>query len=181
MSRLPVIDFTLNVRGAHHDQLDCSLILRLDGRGVGYIDFCEFEGRPHIQMINVAEDMRRQKIATRLLAELQSRYPTMEIDWGMTSGSGSALKSALPTIDIPTPDAESFARLERLQLRLQRMENTIVDRRRAGEYPRDLMKAYYCLETHVDHLAWRLRDSVPNRKILDIDPISIPALSPAFT
>ena len=53
---------------------------------VGTIRYSIFEGRPHISMIEVLEDYRRQGIATQMLRYLQGQYPNEEIVWGYNNG-----------------------------------------------------------------------------------------------
>lgn len=68
--------------GHHHGQTDCVIKAYVDNRDdsfshylpdrlVGYLSYCVFEGNYHIQHIEVAKDMQRQGIATRLFRDLE--------------------------------------------------------------------------------------------------------------
>ncbi len=70
---------------------------------VGTIRYSIFEGRPHISMIEVLEDYRRQGIATQMLRYLQGQYPNEEIVWGYLTEDGSALYQAVVD-EQPNPD-----------------------------------------------------------------------------
>lgn len=88
---------------AHHGQID---MLTQAVRGeltVGTIRYSIFEGRPHISMIEVLEDYRRQGIATQMLRYLQGQYPNEEIVWGYLTEDGSALYQAVVD-EQPNPD-----------------------------------------------------------------------------
>lgn len=57
--------------GYHHGQTDCTIRAYSEDRLVGYLSYAEFQGETFIQHIEVAEDMRRQGIATQLYNELK--------------------------------------------------------------------------------------------------------------
>lgn len=67
---------------AHHGQIDMLMQAVRGELTVGTIRYSIFEGRPHISMIEVLEDYRRQGIATQMLRYLQGQYPNEEIVWG---------------------------------------------------------------------------------------------------
>jgi ribosomal protein S18 acetylase RimI-like enzyme len=46
-------------------------------------------------MVEVSEDRRRQGVATRLVRELEREFPGDEIDWGMMTEEGAALREAV--------------------------------------------------------------------------------------
>ena len=83
--------------GFSHDQKDMELGARdaVTTRPVGYISYSIFQDEIHIKMIETSP--KRQGIATQLFKHLQSLYPNMKINHGMSTGEGSAwLKSLKP-------------------------------------------------------------------------------------
>ena len=81
--------------GAHSGQIDMLMQAVRGELTVGTIRYSIFEGRPHINMIEVLEDYRRQGIATQMLRYLQGQYPNEEIEWGYLTEDGSALYRAV--------------------------------------------------------------------------------------
>ena len=79
----------------HHGQIDMLMQAVRGELTVGTIRYSIFEGRPHISMIEVLEDYRRQGIATQMLRYLQGQYPNEEIVWGYLTEDGSALYQAV--------------------------------------------------------------------------------------
>ena len=88
---------------AHHGQIDMLMRAVRGELTVGTIRYSIFEGRPHISMIEVLEDYRRQGIATQMLRYLQGQYPNEEIVWGYLTEDGSALYQAVVD-EQPNPD-----------------------------------------------------------------------------
>ena len=88
---------------AHHGQIDMLMQAVRGELTVGTIRYSIFEGRPHISMIEVLEDYRRQGIATQMLRYLQGQYPNEEIVWGYLTEDGAALYHALVD-EQPNPD-----------------------------------------------------------------------------
>ena len=88
---------------AHHGQIDMLMQAVRGELTVGTIRYSIFEGRPHISMIEVLEDYRRQSIATQMLRYLQGQYPNEEIVWGYLTEDGSALYQAVVD-EQPNPD-----------------------------------------------------------------------------
>lgn len=88
---------------AHHGQIDMLMQAVRGELTVGTIRYSIFEGRPHISMIEVLEDYRRQGIATQMLRYLQGQYPNEEIVWGYLTEDGSALYRAVVD-EQPNPD-----------------------------------------------------------------------------
>ncbi|NJD04440.1 MAG: DUF3846 domain-containing protein, partial [Ruminiclostridium sp.] len=82
----------LDYHNGQHDFL-CEAIY--NGLPVGALQYSEYEGIPHISNIEVLEDYRRKSVAAQLLQALQSKYPDKEIEWGMTTEEGTALKEAV--------------------------------------------------------------------------------------
>lgn len=88
---------------AHHGQIDMLMQAVRGELTVGTIRYSIFEGRPHISMIEVLEDYRRQGIATQMLRYLQGQYPNEEIVWGYLTEDGSALYQDVVD-EHPNPD-----------------------------------------------------------------------------
>lgn len=88
---------------AHHGQIDMLMQAVRGELTVGTIRYSIFEGQPHISMIEVLEDYRRQGIATQMLRYLQGQYPNEEIVWGYLTEDGSALYQAVVD-EQPNPD-----------------------------------------------------------------------------
>ena len=88
---------------AHHGQIDMLMQAVRGELTVGTIRYSIFEGRPHISMIEVLEDYRRQGIATQMLRYLQGQYPNEEIVWGDLTEDGSALYQVVVD-EQPNPD-----------------------------------------------------------------------------
>ena len=96
-----------------------------DGEVFGYIKYAEYLEAPYIQYIEVAENHRRQGVATRLLRELQNFYEGKEIDWGMTTEDGSRLKEAI-TYVVEDIEVKALAdRLSAAQKALQENESKL--------------------------------------------------------
>jgi len=164
-----------DVRGYHHGQMDCTLYLLVGDESVGYLDYAEFDRVPRIEMIKVHPAHQRRGYATRLLLDLQSRFPGQEIDWGWCTPQGLKLKAAVATRVEPTRHAPSFARLERLRARLTEMENRIAELDPAGEASRAAITAYYCLERHANDLEWRLDGLLPSKTLIEDPKACVPA------
>lgn len=105
--------FRVESTGSNGGQTDFTLTMQDGGREVGRIDYSVFEGKPQIQMIEVPEGERRKGHARLMLQRLQAEFPATEIDWGMLTDDGSALKAATPFREVPRP--EIAAKRERLQ------------------------------------------------------------------
>jgi len=78
-------------RGYHDNQSDNSIVAIVDGEVVGFLDYSEYRGEIHIQMIEVDKNFRRQGIGTALLKELDKEYPEVEIEYGMETPEGARL------------------------------------------------------------------------------------------
>lgn len=83
-----------------------------DGKTVGTIEYSEYDGKPNVKMIEVEPEYRRKGIATKLLQELQKKYPDAEINYGMTTPDGSKL---LETITYDVTDEAVVADKQKLQ------------------------------------------------------------------
>lgn len=81
-----------------------------DNRAVGYIEYVLFDGAVHIHMIQVAETLRRQGIATAMYSYLKTvEEKDKPIEWGTMTDDGWALFNAVEGDDKDIP-AELVAR-----------------------------------------------------------------------
>lgn len=103
MCTVPVI-FRTESRDGPSGQSNLRLLALIDDSVVGKIDYAEFQGKPFIQMIEVAKNSRRNGYATSLILHLQSSYPDQEINWGMLTGDGSKLYDSLPKRFVVNPE-----------------------------------------------------------------------------
>ena len=62
-----------------------------DGKEVAKLDYGVYEDTPNVKMIEVDPEYRRKGIGTKLLQELQKKYPNAEINFGMTTTDGTKL------------------------------------------------------------------------------------------
>ena len=77
--------------GSYDGQVDKIKYAYLGETFVGYLQYSVYEDEPYIQMIEVAEDYKRQGIATKLLKSLQNDYPKKSIHTGLQTDEGSKL------------------------------------------------------------------------------------------
>jgi hypothetical protein len=114
--------FSLIHRDYHHGQHDYTLVARDGVEVVGRIDFSDFESTPHIEMISVPK-RTREGIATAMLKDLQKRYPGKEIQWGMTTRQGEALRKSIKFQTVEDDEtAPMFDLLAGLRVRLKELE-----------------------------------------------------------
>ena len=142
--------------GAHSGQIDMLMQAVRGELTVGTLRYSIFEERPHISMIEVLEDYRRQGIATQMLRYLQGQYPDEEIEWGYLTEDGSALYRAVvdeqpnPEYQKVKTDLEDITRL--YDGYVQRMEGGgILSPAEAADMD-DLEDIQYRLEKELDEL-----------------------------
>jgi hypothetical protein len=112
----PELSFRVEMRGYQHGQSDQTLSAFRDGQYVGHIDYSDYENEPHVQMIEVPKDLRRQGIGTALVQRLQAEYPGVEIDMGGLTDDGSKLLPTIPQTNTANPEHQALtARLEKLR------------------------------------------------------------------
>ena len=117
-------DMIDSVRGHHHGQMDATISLIVDDDTAGFLEYSVYHGEPSIQMIDVPEGNRRKGYAARLVRHLQSLYPNAEIDWGMTTPEGEALRASLPYRVVVDPDVMAAQeRLVALQSREKELQS----------------------------------------------------------
>ena len=83
------------VTGYSHGQTDAVIFAQIGDRPIGYLQYAEFRGKPHILHIAVNEKFRHQGIARAMVAKLAGEYGYENIDWGMTTDDGTPLKATL--------------------------------------------------------------------------------------
>lgn len=144
------------VLDAHNGQIDMLMQAVRGELTVGTIRYSIFEERPHISMIEVLEDYRRQEIATKMLRYLQGQYPNQEIEWGYLTEDGSVLYRAVvdeqpnPEYQKAKTDLEDITRL--YDGYVQRMDNGgILSQAEAADMD-DLEDIQYRLEKELDEL-----------------------------
>lgn len=142
--------------GAHSGQIDMLMQAVRGELTVGTLRYSIFEERPHISMIEVLEDYRRQGIATQMLRYLQGQYPDEEIEWGYLTEDGSALYRAVvdeqpnPEYQKVKTDLEDITRL--YDGYVQRMKGGgILSPAEAADMD-DLEDIQYRLEKELDEL-----------------------------
>jgi len=65
---------------------------------IGFLEYSENIGnikRPSIKMIKVDNEFRLKGVGKSLILELQQQYPIEEIQWGLLTNDGYALKQSL--------------------------------------------------------------------------------------
>ena len=102
-----------------------------DGKEVATLEYGEYEGNPNVKMIEVEPEYRRKGIATKLLQELQQKYPDAEINFGMLTPDGSKLIDSITydvTDEAVVADRQKLkslqAELDELQERLDVLYDT---------------------------------------------------------
>ena len=84
------------LRGYHHGQKDLRLLASdAAGNTVGGIDFSEYDGVPHIDMVMVRDANKRRGAGSQLIDYLAKTYEYKNIKWGMLTDEGAALKRAM--------------------------------------------------------------------------------------
>lgn len=84
------------LRGYHHGQTDLTFYaFDYDGKKLGRLEFSVYQDRPRIDYIEVLPEARRQGVGRALVNRLQRDYPGIELEWGMTTPEGTALRHAI--------------------------------------------------------------------------------------
>lgn len=66
-----------------------------DNKIEGLLEYSDYEGVPYIKHIEVVPDSRGKGIGKDLIRKLQEDYPNSQIEWGMLTDKGAALKESL--------------------------------------------------------------------------------------
>lgn len=95
-----------------------------DGKVVGTLKYGDYKGEPNVKMIEVDPEYQRKGIGTKLLQELQNKYPDVEIDFGMSTPDGTKLlEKATYTVD-NTEVIEKQNRIKEISKILEEYDNT---------------------------------------------------------
>ena len=94
---------------------------------VGTLEFTEYNGDVHINMIHVDENHRGHGVGKFMVTELQKEYPETELQWGLTTEDGQRLRQSLETVTVPSEYAEKFKRLQELITVRDKIENIFND------------------------------------------------------
>lgn len=112
--KLGSMQFKDEMTGSGYGQSDHSLLaIGDDGAVVGKVDYSVFDGRPSINMIEVPAEFRRKSIGSELVKQLQRKFPDSEIEWGMMTEDGAALRKSLRTVAVETENAKLFSELKK--------------------------------------------------------------------
>ena len=85
------VSITDEVNDIHSGETFGTMSAKINGEVVGTIEYSEYNGTPSVKMIEIKPEYRRRGIATKLLQELQKKYPDQEIDFGMSTEDGTKL------------------------------------------------------------------------------------------
>jgi len=136
-----------------------------DGKS-GRLEYVVYRGEPSISFISVPDKNKRSGIATALVRELQRKFPDNEIEWGMTTPEGTALKESLPWRTVKTEYYDQFKRLDRINAQIADM-----NRRSEAE---TLSPEEYGKLNDLNDQAYELRKSLedksPTKQILSRTP-----------
>lgn len=185
------IEFRADCVGAHHGQLDINLIALIDGEPCGQIQFSEYEKKPSVKWIEVAEDRQREGIGRAMVLELQSRYPNTELDFGMMTDDGIALLESIPSIEVdPSPERTKLesqllslrSTEARCQAACDRFEDLSDDVRASKttqlEFSR-VLTTWQSVQNEIDDIKTSLSAFAPPQKIL-IAPETSCAAAPSM-
>jgi hypothetical protein len=178
--------FAEEVTGSHDGQTDGTLTAMRDGESVGRVDYTVFDGSPQISMVDVPEGMRRQGVGRELVQEMQRRFPGQEIDWGMMTDDGAALRHSLKTIEQDVPEVQA----KFLELEAAVRERTALEQRSAKfdaiEHPTPEQTAAHrefisqvgdrwnALHDRIDTLQAEVSGRKPTRTLIDTgEPVDV--------
>lgn len=85
--------------GYAYDEYYFTMSYTQDGKEVATLEYGVYDDKPNVKMIEVEPEYRRKGIATKLLQELQNKYPDTEIDFGMRTDDGAKLLDSI-TYDV---------------------------------------------------------------------------------
>ena len=94
LEKQQVEDIRFQEEGTGYFSGQSNMILRAknkEGQIMGYIEYSDYEGVPHVQFVKTLPSYLRMGVATKLLKELQRRYPDIEIDLGYSTEDGTEL------------------------------------------------------------------------------------------
>ena len=100
------ITFSEDVVASYAGQTNHTLTAKSKNDVAGVLEYVVYEGVPSISMVSVSEKNRRQGIGRALVQELQSKFPDIEIEWGMLTEDGAALRNSLQFEERPNIDVQ---------------------------------------------------------------------------
>jgi hypothetical protein len=163
--------FKKESRGYHHDQSDLTLYaLDDDGKILGYIEYSVYKGDVAIQWVK--SNVSRQKIATKLMIELQKRYPGVEIDHGYTTEDGDAFNKSLPKYYVPNKEYKiKKEEIEKLEIEYNILNNKLQNwyklfdiNKDKAESQRNIMRAVGEKMDKIDRLLYDLKIEIEDIK-----------------
>lgn len=89
--RIMSIKIRENVKGVTGDQINAELVIYVDNKKAGFLSYSEYQKSVSIQMIKIYPDFQRQGLGSKLVLDLQKRYPKTELEWGMMTPDGVEL------------------------------------------------------------------------------------------
>ena len=159
------ISFSEELTGHHHGQSDLKLSLRDKDKTLGTVFYSEYQGRPHIQFIDVKE--KRKGVGKALLKKLQQKYPETEIELGMLTEEGSKLVDSLNFLTIS--DKVLIGKLEALKHKreqLAKIDAILSEETEKGEINRELWGKRDDLDREIWELEGDLRDVKVEQRII---------------
>lgn len=93
----PIPVFNEEVTGSHHGQTDLCMTATsaADRKVLGYVEYSEFDGKIHVNYIFVNKNYRRIGIGEALMKKLYDEYGKANVQWGMMTPEGVALKKRM--------------------------------------------------------------------------------------
>jgi GNAT superfamily N-acetyltransferase len=143
-----------------------------DGKVVGTVQYGEFEGKPNVKMIEVDPEYRRQGIGTKLLQELQKKYPDIEIDFGMSTEDGSKLIDSA-TYSVENAEVtQKTARIEEIKQKLAEYDKGIEEFiENDMDVPEDYAADYNDLYDEMQVLEEEIRGKKPTSTFVKTDEV----------
>lgn len=165
--------FSTDHTGYSHGQHDMHLFAERDGAVVGQIDYSLYRGEVAIKMIQVHPKLQRSGIGAALVRELQRLYPDAEIEWGMTTAPGEALRNRLDYDEVEIPEIRSkLDRMAALKTRLDALQRAWdgFDGSKATDAQRDALMAavgdWNDIQSEFDRLEDETRFLKPTKRLV---------------
>ena len=89
------LKFRDEVTGAHHGQTDHQITAFDSDEFVGYLTYSIYQGRVHVNMIEVPEESRSVGYGKAIVKELIDKYGYGNINWGYASQDGERLMKGI--------------------------------------------------------------------------------------
>ena len=163
-------NITEEATGSASGETYFTMSYKQDGKVVGTLQYGEYNGEPNVKMVEVDPEYRRQGIGTKLLQELQKKYPDVEIDFGMQTPDGSKLiENSTYTVENKEV-TDKLARIEEIKQKLAKydegynkyFENDL-------EIPENYAADYNDLSDEMDRLTEETRGKKPTKTFVKTD------------